>query len=531
MEKAKTLPRLAALMFALLIYGGLVFVRPAEAQQKKYSSRVDGSLTVKSLVVVPMIDNVGGIYAGPLTEELYRLLDQDRQWNVAKATDLKADNPDVLEENPKRVGDLQKKYKVDAVLSGRILKSPKGITLKLSLIGGEDALPITSETIENYQGFETADLKAKLGEVFTNLKNHLPYQATVTSRQGQLVTVNIGKNHGARVGEDLLVVLIFKAERHPKFKFITSTEREILGKIKLSKVDDSVSFGSITTEMTANLIQPGFKIARDQFLNYPGVATAGGKVLTGLDGRPDQEVAFGNNPTEWKPIQRGSFGKFGFMLGVTQTALETSNASGIVATSDIPFAPTVKMDGEIWIDPNWQVNVIFEQLAKRFASGGAAVPENVNFQMQRLMGFGAYNFLANDEFFGPKFNLLVGFGKVQTFIDDTTPRLHTSKDYSSMAVGLGGSIPFETEGGKRMMIGGRFIYHYAPGLSESPVSSGDSTNLVSDFMIFGEYAWTERMSFRADLEFKQLSSSFSGGAVNSSSANFTGVLGGISYQF
>ncbi len=530
MHNTLRFPLLAALTLAPLFWASL-----AVTQTKNYVSRIDAGLTVKSVVIVPLIDNVNGIYANPLTQELDTLLSTDRQWNLAKAPDLKAENPDVLEENQKRVLEIQKKYKVDALIGGRIFKTPKGVTIKLALIGGDEGLPMTSETIENFDGFETSDLKLQLAKAYAALKNKLPYQATVTSRQGQLVTVNVGKNHGAKVGEDLLVVLITKAERHPKFKFITSSEREILGKVRLSKVDDSISFGSVTTELTANLIQPGFKIARDQFLNYPGVATNGGKVLTSLDQRTDQQVAFGDNPTEWKPIQRGSFGKMGFLLGFTQTALETATVNGNSAVSENSFAPSVKIDGEIWIDPNWQVSIELEQLAAKVNNGyeGSvpSTPDPLNFQMQRTVGLGAYNFLANDEFFGPKFHLMAGFGKISLFIDDSAPRAHTSKDYSALVFGLGGSLPFVLEDGKRISVGGRFLYHISPTLAESPVSSGSSADMVSDFLVYGEYGFSERLSLRADLEFKQISSSFSGGTANSSSANFIGILAGVGYQF
>lgn len=521
------------LSFYLLtaLTSALFGVCTATAQNKKYVSRVDAGLSIKSVVLVPLIDNVNGIYAGPLTEELNKIISNDRQWNLISSPDLKAENPDILEESQKRSQEVIKKYKSDALVSGRILKNEKGITLKLTLIGGEEAWPLVNETLENHQGFETQDLKSQIGRVFANLKNRLPFQATVTSRQGQLVTVNVGKIHGAREGEELLPVLITKIDRHPKFKFITSSEREILGKIRLSKVDDSVSFGSVTSELTANLIQPGFKIARDQFLNYPGVSANNGKVLTPLDQRPDHVVAFGDNPKEWTPIQRGSFGKLSFLLGITQASMETSHNDGRFITSSSNYVPTAKVDGEIWIDPNWQISLELEQLTSRFKNASGSVPSIVSFQMQQVRGLGAYNFLADGEFFGPKFHLMAGFGKLSTFIDDTAPQLHSSKSYSALSFGLAGSLPFELENKRRLTVGGRFLYHVSPTLEESPNSGASSSNMYSDFMIYGEYGWTERMSFRGDLEFKQLGSSFSGGTSSSSSMNFVSILAGIGYNF
>lgn len=519
---------LAAVFFLVMSGAGL-----AQAQNKPvkdYTSRIDAGLSIKSVVVVPMIDNVNSIYSGPLTEELIQLVTTDRQWNLIPAKDLKSENPDILEENPKRSREILTKYGVDALVSGRILKGDKGVTLKLTLISGQDALPLVNQVLENYQGFETKDLKEKLARLFADMKNRLPYQAVVTSRQGQLVTVNVGRTHGAQEGEDLLPVLITNIERHPKFKFLVRSEREILGKIKLSKVEESISFGSVVSELTANLVQPGMKIARDQFLNYPGVAIGGGKVLTPLDQRKDNAVSFGENPTEWTPLQKGSFGRLGFLAGFNQTTLETSYTT-YSASSSNTFSPTVKIEGELWIDPNWQVSLELEQLAAKVGNDSTASPDKLSFQMQRTLGLGAYNFLAEDEFFGPKFQLMVGFGKLTTFIDTSTPRAHTSKDYSAFVFGLGGSLPFPIENRRTVTVGGRFLYHWKPQLSESPSSSGTSADLVSDFSVYGEYGISQRLGLKAELSFKQLSSTFSGTTVNSASTNFVGILAGVSYQF
>ena len=76
----------------------------------------------------------------------------------------------------------------------------------------------------------------------------IPYDALVLSRQGNLITVNLGKKDGIEKGKVLTVIQIIKEQRHPKFGILIKTDKEILGKIKLLKIDDNLSFGKIIVE-------------------------------------------------------------------------------------------------------------------------------------------------------------------------------------------------------------------------------------------------------------------------------------------
>lgn len=501
-------------------------------QAKSYSSSVDESLTVRTVTIVPFVDNLGGIYAKPLTEYLSSLIKEDRQWTLIKSS-IPAQGPEELEENQKRILDLLKQTKADALFTGRVSKGPKGITVRITLIGGKEGLPLVRESLEDFSGFETEDLRFQTKRLFTNLKERLPYQALVMSRQGHLITLNLGERHGLKEGDELLVIMITKVERHPKFRFITKAVREIMGRIRVHKVDESVSFATLRNERTANLIQPGFKIARDDHLKYPDLATtADGKLVPRIGERADQEVALGDNPTEYTSVPRASFGRIGLLAGLGSTTLSSTHANGTSAQSVNLTSPVVMLEGEMWLDPRWQFNLDLTQSMVKVPNGlDGSTPDPLNSQRQQMALTFGYNFLAREDFFGPKFQIQAGYTTASLYIDDSTPRAHTSKNYSGMSLAIGGSFPIETEAGNRFIVGGRFLYHLSPSLSESPAESGSATSQMNQFSFFGEMSLSPKLYLKGSLLFDQSSSSFSGGTSNSASAHFTSFLFGMGYMF
>lgn len=501
-------------------------------QAQNYVSGIDDSLTIKKVIVVPMTDNINSVYSKPITDHVNELIQKDRQWEII-STKEKGQHPEVFEDDQKLSASLLKKYKADAMFSGRIMKGPKGITIKLSLIGGKEALPLVNDSIENFTGYETQDLRDQTTRLYENIKARMPFQGQILSRQGQTVTLDLGRSQGIKEGDDVMAVLVTKIERHPQFQFITAANREIMGRIRIYKVDDSIAFGTILEERTANLVQPKFKITRDRKLAYPDVGlTADGKPVSRIGDRPDSPVAFGSNPKEHGATPKASFGRIGLLAGLSSVDINTSNADGSSASSKNPMAPGVIMEGEMWIDPRWQFNLDMSQMAVKVTNGRTgSTPDPLLLNLQQATLTFGYNFLAREDFFGPKFQAQIGYTNLALAIDSSSPQAHTSKTYSGLLLALGGSFPIESDSGYEYLVGGKFIYHFAPGLSESPGSSGSSTNQLNQFSFFFEMGLTEKVYVKANLMFEQVNSSFSGGASNSSSANFTGIMGGIGYMF
>jgi len=84
--------------------------------------------------------------------------------------------------------------------------------------------------------------------------------------------------------------------------------------------------------------------------------------------------------------------------------------------------------------------------------------------------------------------------------------------------------------------GGKVSYAVTSNLSESPVTSGGSSNNVIQFQFYGSKALSARLRVLGSLDFEQFSSSFSGRgtrteAATSSSIRYMTFTGGAAYSF
>ena len=101
----------------------------------------------------------------------------------------------------------------------------------------------------------------------------------------------------------LSVVQLIQVHRHPKFNFLVKTEKEIFGKIKILKVDETLSFGVVVTEKEKGAIKKNSKIASLDFVTYGGTESLSLNPTPEeeLANRDDSKIAFGKNARAWSP--------------------------------------------------------------------------------------------------------------------------------------------------------------------------------------------------------------------------------------
>lgn len=515
-----------------------LFSSQTYGQKTILKSSVDESLSIKTITVAPMVDNVSQIYAKPLTLHLRSIVENDRQWVLQTYPDEIKNSPEEFEDKPATVKAALQNAKADALLSSRLTKGPNGISIKLNLFLAKDGLLLAQETLQDYSGFEISDLQAQLGNLYSQLKSKLPYAGTVLSRKNRQVTVNLGTDQGLKDGSELSVVQIIKVVRHPKFHFVVSTEKEIIGKIQIDKAEESLSFGTIVLERSENVLKPGMKVVPINFVVYPPTSKSpDGKILNDLSQRPDSQLSLGENPREWVPAGSPSLGKIGLMLGLGSYAVNNTLSSvGAVNGSQTP-TPSIHLDGELWLTTNWYVNLGLRQyilsIDNSYAGSG---PGKIGVSSTQTTLQGGYNFLLQDTFFGPKFQILGGYSKFASTVDTSSPMAYTSLSFSGLALGLAGSLPVSEE--MPLTVGAKLMYYLNTSVDESPVNSGSSTSgKITSFSMFGTYRWTEHMNIRGELMYDLFSASFSGtgsrGADSATSAShaLTTFAGGIEYLF
>lgn len=529
------------LFFHLIIvhFFFIILTTPSWSQTKSqaiYVSPEDKNLAIKTVAVIPFTDNVGGIYARPLTEHIKALLQEDPQWQLSTKAIPAGITTEVIESRQADVQKILKATQSEAALWTKISKGPSGLALHFVLFVGQEGLPLVIEDVESFDGFDLGELKKEFSKIFSKLKFRMPYRGIVSSRRGQQVTINIGKDAGVKNGSDVSVIQILKINRHPRLKFMVGTEKEILGKIKIFKVDDHLSFGHIVLEREPGVILVGSKVMPDEYTKYEEpYFTSDGKILEDINNRKDKDISYGDKPQEWLPEQPPQYGKFAVSLGLGQyTQTASLQTAGSIAGSN-GLVPNLDLQGEFWLNKEWYISLLLRQSAFNVANGlSGSSPGNINMSLGKYdVQFGR-TFLLSEDFFGPKFQFGGSLAQFNSRADLSSPILYSNMSYGGIALNFLGEMPL----GDLLpyTIGAKFKYYWTNSVSES-VSSGDAGKpQITDFSFFGTYKKNSRMNYTGELNFEYYSSGFSGAGsrpdpASNISHKVTTFLLGLQYLF
>lgn len=529
---------LATLSFLTLVWYSTA-AEATEANTSHYRSEVDESLTLRKIAIAPVIDNLQGIYGNPIQDELTSLIKKNHHLDIV---DIKSVGPmlgpEEFSADPKQVQNFLSNSSADSLLAVRVTKNPQGIILKMSLFTGTNGLLLAEEELQNTEKSDIQTVRLLTRNLLSRIISRIPYQGLVLSRQENRVTVDVGSKDGVEEGQIVEVVQIFSASRHPKFQFLVGTEKDIIGKIKLHKVEPTLSFGSIISEKEKGAIQKNSKISGLKAVEYGTLNpyVSGRPYQTGIEQRQDQKSVFGEGPLEWKPAADPAFGQVGLAFGLGAYSGNLSLTSGGPQAASAAFYPNLLLSGQLWLTPAWIIDLKLKQAIFNTKNplGGSSPSDLAHAVLQTSLRIG-YNFLLTQDFFGPKIEFLLGVGSYRHFVDDSSPQSFTTVTYSGTNLGVRGSFPvFETRG---WWLGAELNFFFNPKLSENPVTSGSSSNnTINSFHFFVENQLTANLRALISVDLDLYTSSFTGNGTRTDSATsasfkHTTLAGGINYLF
>jgi hypothetical protein len=548
----KNLSRLQKLLLTTAIY--ILAISPAmlhpsqslgaagELQSAGYLSQIDQDLTIRRIGVMPVVDNVDGIYARAIESQLVTLSKASHRWDYVEMP-IGGELPSYsdLEEHPDDFKRFVAEIDADAFLATSVSRGPSGLSINLDLFLKKDGKLLLQEALRDYPRFELSDIRNQISQMYKRILSRIPYSGLILSRTQNRVTINLGHLDGIEKDQVLTAVQIVSINRHPKFNFLVSTDKEILGQIKILKVDETLSFGSIISEKESGAILKLAKVAGVGSVTYSNADTLDGHETGSNDllARPDANTSFGKEPKEWLPTHTPSFGQIGLKLGLGTYNSSVSLHSAGALGANSGFYPSLGVSGELWLNPEWTIRAEGAQgvLSTPNPRSGSA-PSTLNHSLSRYTLTVGYNFLLHDDFFGPKFQLSTGLMTYKMFVDDSQPTSLTSVNYTGYILGMGGSFPV-TEN-RIWYVGGTFNLILSPRLSELPVTSGSSPkNSVNDFSLYIEKKLGINLRACASVDFSLYSTSFGGSTSTRSDHDYATSLsqkhsivsGGINYLF
>lgn len=510
---------------SLLFILGLI--NSTQAQQSGFNrsiSETDQLFTFQKVSVLPFSDNAQGIFARPLESDVQNRLTQSHHVDVVP---MNIAGPlmtlSELEENPEKVKQLNT-MGADGFLAGQIVKTPKGININLSLFSARDGKLFQTAQTKNFPKYGIEELKIEQAKLLQQLMKTIPYSGVVLSRDNQKVTLSLGRSDGVKEGQLVSVIQLLSAQRHPKFNFVLGFEKETIGKIRLMKVDQRLSFGQIVVEKEKGFIEKGSKIGPLEEVVYEDPMMA-----TPAQGNAEEKI--------WRPLPAPSFGQIGAMVGLSAFSRNTNIQNDNSYDASNSFAPLVGLAGELWLTPQWSIHGKMRQAIISVNNPKAGSPSKLS------QSFGAYNFDVGYMFrFGtdasaPFVEPILGFFNYKLFVDDATPQVYTSMEYSGVRLGARGMVPVTDDGS--WSVGGEAYLALAANLSESPAHSGDSSkNSINQIGVFGVRRMSPRLNLRLQLDYELYSTTFSGSgnlntnqSATSASQIYTTFTGGVYYMF
>ncbi len=499
--------------------------------RNSYLSETDKNLTVRTVAILPSSDNVNGLYSRYAESKVAALVSEGHRFAL---TEVKEADPrltvDDYEKQPEVIRTLSQKNNVDAFIVTKIVKNPKNLSIQLDLFLGSDGLVFASEQIDNDPKFQLTDVEKKIADLYSRAVNKLPYKGLILSRQNQRVTLDIGSSDGIKNDSVLTVEQVISIKRHPKYNFMLSSEKEIIGKIKIVKAEPKLSFGIILQEKEKGVITKNSKVSGLDFVQYPDSS------LQGPAGPPQDVVSFGKNPREWKLDKEPSLGYAGMGIGLGNFQYaSTLQQSGSITGSNSLY-PQIDFHGEIWITRNWYVGGKIRYGV--FSIGNAlsgSTPGNLSANNGHFDLHAGYKFLLQDEFWGPQIIINMGFSKYSLFVDASTPLAYTSTSYSGLYLGIGGLVPIDEE--RIWYFEASLSRHLFPIMTETPLSSGASSdNTITVLSIGASRKLNTAFRIHGSFDFESYSSTFSGGGSrgdtgSNSSQTLITLVGGLDYYF
>ncbi len=505
--------------------------------QAVYRSEIDSQLTIHKVTVLPFIDNVQGIYSRPLENDLTDSLKKSHRFDFVEVnTAGPMMTPEDFEQDPEAVGKLSGAG-VDGFFVGRVTKGPNGMALSLYFFLTQDKKLFAKAEIRDYPRADINALKDQTETLMNQILQKIPYGGLVLSRQGNRVTVNLGRRDGVQNDQVVTVIQIIKVNRHPKFNFIINSEKEILGRVKLVKIDETLSFGMILAEKEKGAIQKNSKIASLDFVTYPDSSslTQGTTPEDQVSQRTDGNLIFGKDAKPWVPRKPPTFGQVGARLGLGNYQTDFKQSSQALDAKSSLY-PAVMLEGEVWVTQEYSMHAGLKQAVIPIGNPKTgSSPSSLNQSLSYYEFLFGYNWRLGGGLWGPHVEALVGYSTYRLYVDDSSPRAFTTLEYAGIKFGLDGSFPVTNDG--LWHAGAKLFLFWNPKMTETPVTSGyKATGSINQFSFYGFYKFRENIKLIGSLDIELYSSSFSGTGTStdpatSVSQKHTTLTGGIQYMF
>lgn len=517
------------LFFQLFLILILFFTTQA---QSAFVSETDEAMTIRKIALITFTDNVKGIYSIKLQEAIHaKIQNTPRLSLVEHSLNLKSNQ---IELDRAEIKKVMKTLGVDSLLTCHLTRGPKGINSRLILFVGSEGYEFNREVLVDSKNFSTEAAIQDHLTMLNKLIKKIPYDGLVMSRKNLDVTINLGSDDGLTSGDIVHVIQFTKVKRHPKLNHFISADQFVLGKLKIIKVEPTLSFATIQMERSQQSIQPNNKIIKDDFKDYKKNSPLNNQ--TELDDRLESKATFGKNPVEWKPLPSARFGQIQFYFGLSDFNQTTDLNNSINYSLAYSYNPKLEINGEIWLNPDWWLTGSLNQSVITAANGySGSSPGSINISTQYYDLAMGYRFYFFDTLNGAFANFGIGLSEKNINGDTTSPVAITNTKSGGLFTRIGLQNSFFELAPISAFV--NFDWFLTPKTSESGLTSGSSNSTsISHFSLGLKYHNSNGQNYLFKYRTEYINTSFAGLATRGASANSistknSDLLFGIEYGF
>ena len=396
-------------------------------------------------------DHQAGAYATPVAEAYQRYFAQQSRFRLVELRRFEAllrasptqgrapiDYSSLIQDS-EVLGQIARQAKLDTLVRTQIQEIGDHREVRLDWferISDQPLARIASVRFDLPQlGYATpidpAVLDERLGQALDALWREVPFLGRITGRDDSLITLDLGRQDGVKLGDQFLVGTIQNVEVHPKLRTLVNWKMENVGLIQVDQTEAHLSFAHIVREDN-----PANPLAAPQkLLRKLGTFTA-----------PLRDTPI-PAPTPLEPIEeRARFGSIHLSALGGRYARDLSR--GIPETAGNSWSGGIQGGVQLWLTRAW-----YTEVQLRFFNGtynqtnlenGMPSPATqlggVNQTLYGVIVTGGYTHHLSADPLGTRASVRVGYRSTQTNLPLSTLESTAPMSLNSFFVGLGGAF-------------------------------------------------------------------------------------------
>ncbi len=478
---------------AIIALSLIAFVRPVAAEE---AQDPNAALAFRRIYVAAPRDNVDGAYKAPVDSAL----------------------TEFFQVNP-RFTRVDNRANADGVVELELHQGAQATEVEGRLVIGSTGEVFAQEKARADVRNDDKDLRAKVLGLLKAIMGRIPFFGSVSGRDGDVVTLDIGGYHGIAEGDLVQIARVDAVKRHPLLKQIVDVQMVPVGSVRVTEAEEGISFAKVEHEFTGEKVMRLHKVTSVKHAPPPAPP-----VEHREDGYVKRGALFGREE---------QYPEYGYVsLGVDLAFFAFTGTLNSTTKSGGGFSPGFALSGEVWFTSNIFIEPYAGVSLMSYNPdpiGGVSTGSKQN--TTRTLGLNAgYRFLFDGTIYGPQLSVRGGYYNFRWQSPTVADDFLTSRSYSGINVALAGAMPFGRRPFGLLLDMGLLLF---PSYTEATQVVGkEGSSMVARFYIGGYYFFTPGISFRAGLNFETWSTDFDSttapGSVNQKNIGF---LPSVQYYF